>query len=98
MLKTPFWRRYARLLGPDPAGDVSDELGFHLQTRIDELVARGWNPDAARIEAERQFGDLEGVRAMGEQLGRERAERNRRREYLNEFLQDIRFGWRMLRK
>ena len=98
MSKTPIWRRYACLFGVDPARDVRDELGFHLQARVDDLVARGWEEAAARIEAERQFGDLEGVKAMGEQLGRERAERNRRREYLSEFLQDVRFGWRMLRK
>ena len=98
MPKIPIWRRYARLLGPDPSGDVRDELRFHLQARVDDLVSRGWDEKGARIEAERQFGDVEGVKAMGEQLGRERAEREGRRERWNEFLQDVRFGLRMMRK
>lgn len=98
MRKVPIWRRYARLFGPNPKADVQEELRFHLDERDDDLVARGWNARAAREEAERQFGDLERIKTMGEQLGRERAERNRRREYWGEFLQDVRFGWRMLRK
>jgi putative ABC transport system permease protein len=40
----PRWRRYLRFWGPDPAADVEDEFGFHLQERIDELVARGMDP------------------------------------------------------
>jgi hypothetical protein len=30
MKPNPMWRRYARMLGPDPAADVKDELSFHL--------------------------------------------------------------------
>ena len=36
---------------------MNDELQFHLGAKVDELVERGWQPDAARREAERQFGD-----------------------------------------
>ena len=56
MSPNPMWRRYARLFGPDPAEDVKDELRFHLQAKIDDLVSQGWSPVAARQEAERQFG------------------------------------------
>jgi hypothetical protein len=31
MTTPPFWRRYARFFGPDPAADVKDELRFHLE-------------------------------------------------------------------
>ena len=44
-------RRDRRLWGPDPARDVEDEFGFHVQERIDELVARGMEYRAAREEA-----------------------------------------------
>ena len=34
MPRVPLWRRYARLLGPDPQADVDDELRFHLDLKI----------------------------------------------------------------
>ena len=58
MTPLPFWRRYARFFGPDPAADVSDELRFHLEAKTTDLIRQGWNPEAARQEAERQFGDF----------------------------------------
>ena len=61
MTTTPFWRRYARFFGPDPAADVKDELAFHLQARTDDLMRQGLSADAARKEAERQFGDVRAV-------------------------------------
>jgi hypothetical protein len=33
------------------AHDVDEELAFHLETRVQQLVARGLSPDAARPEA-----------------------------------------------
>ena len=48
MTTTPIWRRYARLFGPDPAADVKEELGFHLDAKTDELIQQGWTPEAAR--------------------------------------------------
>jgi len=54
MKPIPFWRRYARLLRPDVPADVDDELRFHLAAKIDQLVAQGMRPDAARREAERR--------------------------------------------
>src|SRR5690606_1250728 len=38
MRETPFWRRYLRLLGNNPAADVEDELQFHLAMRVDDLM------------------------------------------------------------
>ncbi len=98
MARIPLWRRYARLFGADPAADVQDELRFHLNAKVDDLVARGWRPEAARNEAERQFGDLRRVQEMGEQLGRERERRRRRADYWKEFLRDLRFALRTLRR
>jgi len=42
--------------------DVDDEIAFHLQSRIDALIASGMPPDDARAAALRQFGDLVTVR------------------------------------
>lgn len=55
MKRIPMWRRFDRLLGADRASDVREELGFHIEARVDDLISRGWQPDAARREAERQL-------------------------------------------
>ena len=97
MKKTPIWRRYARLLGADPAADVEDELRFHLEAKADDLVARGWRPDAARVEAERQFGDVRTVRHIGKRRGENMERRKRWSEYLVECKRDVRYTLRTLR-
>ena len=65
MRPAPLWRRYDRLLGSDSASDVKDELRFHLETKVDDLVAQGWSPEDARKEAERQFGNILAVQRLG---------------------------------
>jgi hypothetical protein len=40
-----------------PGDDVDAELEFHFTEAIEALVAQGWPPDRARVEAERRFGD-----------------------------------------
>jgi predicted permease len=42
---------------PLPGDDVDAELEFHFTEAIEALVAQGWPPDRARVEAERRFGD-----------------------------------------
>ena len=96
MTPTPLWRRYARLFGPDPAADVKDELSFHLQAKIDDLVAQGWSPESARQEAERQFGDLRAVQQIGVRIGEKMERRKRLRDYWNDSLQDVRYTFRTL--
>jgi predicted permease len=96
MTPTPLWRRYARLFGPDPAADVKDELSFHLQAKIDDLVTQGWSPESARQEAERQFGDLRAVQQIGVRIGEKMERRKRLRDYWNDSLQDVRYTFRTL--
>jgi predicted permease len=96
MKRTPFWRRYARLLRPDVRADVDDELRFHLAAKVDELVAQGVRPDVARREAERQFGELSAVQAEGERLGHDRERSKQRKDYWGGLLQDLRYALRTL--
>jgi len=96
MKRTPFWRRYARLLRPDVRADVDDELRFHLAAKVDELVAQGVRPDVARREAERQFGELSAVQAVGERLGHDRERSKQRKDYWGGLLQDLRYAIRTL--
>ena len=58
MTPLPFWRRYARFFGSDPAADVKDELRFHLEAKTDDLIGQGWHPEAARKEAEPVRGEF----------------------------------------
>ena len=98
MPDVPLWRRYARLFGPDLKADVNDELRFHLEAKVDDLVAQGWSPKAAQEEAERQFGDFKSVQEAGEKLGRERQRKMQRKDYWGECWQDIRYGFRTLKR
>jgi predicted permease len=97
MKKNPIWRRYARLFGPDPIADVRDELRFHLDAKTDDLVRRGWRPDAARQEAERQFGDIGAVQNFGKRLGENMERRRRWNDFQVECGRDIRHTLRTLR-
>jgi len=92
------WRRYDRLTGPDPAADVNDELRFHLEAKIDDLIAQGWEPQAARQEAERIFGDIRAVQHIGERIGEKRQRRKHLSVYWSDWLQDLRYAVRMLVK
>jgi predicted permease len=96
MTPTPIWRRYARMFGPDPAADVKDELSFHLQAKIDDLVAQGWSPEAARHEAKRQFGDLRAMQQIGLRIGEKMERRKRLQDYWSDSLQDVRYTFRTL--
>jgi predicted permease len=96
MKPTPLWRRYARLFGADPAADVKDELRFHLEAKIDDLIAQGWRPEAARQEAERQFGDVRAVQQIGASIGEEMERRKRLKDYWSDSLQDVRYTLRTL--
>jgi predicted permease len=97
MKTTPLWRRYDRLSGSDPSADVKDELRFHLESKVDDLVANGWRPEEAREEAERQFGNLHQVQRLGERMGGYMDRRRRLSDYWFETCQDFRFTLRTLR-
>jgi putative ABC transport system permease protein len=87
-------RSARRLLGADPQADVRDELQFHVDAKVDDLIAAGWPPDEARQEAERQFGDRLSVQAIGERIGGTMERRRRVSDYGHECLQDLRFAYR----
>lgn len=97
MKRIPIWRRYDRLLGPDTKADIRAELRFHIACKTDELIAHGWNPKAARQEAERQLGNIAALQQTGERIGGSMERRRKLRQYCAEWLQDIRYTLRTLR-
>ena len=80
-----------------PVGqEVRDELDFHVEMRTRELIAGGMTPAAARDEAIRRLGGLEGMQTRLTKLGLERDREIRRRYYFRALVQDLRYGLRQL--
>jgi putative ABC transport system permease protein len=77
---------------------VEEEFAFHLDMRVSELIAQGWEPEAARAEARRQFGDLEDARKYCRQADEQRERQTMRGELWEEITQDVRFAVRTLRR
>ncbi len=68
--------------------ELSDELRFHLERLAEENVSRGMTPKEARFAALRELGGVE-------QIKEERRDM-RKVNYLENFLQDVRYGLRVL--
>ena len=83
--------------GASIAHELDDELAFHLETRIQRLVATGMSPEAAREEALRQFGDIEAVRHDCLILDHDRERAMRRSNMFDEMRQDLAYAFRALR-
>jgi predicted permease len=70
--------------------DLSDELQQHLEEKIEELVAAGMPKKEATAAARREFGNVTQVEHESREVWRWPS--------TEDFLMDIRFGMRMLRK
>jgi putative ABC transport system permease protein len=85
-----------RILGMAVEEEVRSELEFHLQMRVRDLERRGISSLAAREQAEREFGDYESIQSQCRTIASRRNRTMRRREWLGELRQDVRFGVRQL--
>ena len=94
----PLWRRVLRLYGPDPRADIRDEFAFHLEERIETLMAKGMSAASAREEALRRFGDLARAEATCYEIGSRRVRRVRWRERLESVGQDFVYAIRAMRR
>lgn len=92
------WTRFRQLWGPDPGGDVDDELTFHLEMRVAELVRKGETPARARELALARFGDVEASRRACLVIGERHGRQWRRTQWLSELAQDCRYALRTLRR
>jgi putative ABC transport system permease protein len=96
MVRIPGVRSLFRLPASERsvAGDIEDEIAFHLEERTQELTAEGMDPVAARTQAVREFGDVAEARAELEQIGRRRVRQTRRSSWWSDLRQDLRYGIR----
>ena len=69
--------------------DLSEELQYHLDQKTKEYAASGMPIEAARRKARREFGGIE--------QSKENCRDTRRVSYIQDLLQDLGFGLRMLR-
>lgn len=76
--------------------DVRDEIEFHMDSVVDELVARGMSPDDARREARQRFGDIDRHRAALESLDNDTMTRTRWTTRITEIASDLRYAARGL--
>jgi putative ABC transport system permease protein len=70
--------------------ELDDELRFHVERAIAVNVAAGMSREEARFAALREFGGIEQIR--------EECSDMRNVNWLQDFVQDVRYGLRMLRK
>ena len=84
---------------PDRAArEMDDEIHFHIDMRVAQLVARGWTPEAARIEATRRFGSFPEMRASLQAAARRREEMLTMADRWDALRNDIAYALRQIRR
>lgn len=94
------WRGVWRALSPkrmiEP--DVEEEISFHIEGRIRELVARGWGEKDARAHVLGRFGDVESVEEACRTYDAQRVEGETWRLTMEAWMRDVRFALRSMRR
>src|SRR5262245_1474063 len=70
--------------------ELDEELRYHIERQIEEHIAKGMTPEEARYAALRALGGIE--------QRKEECRDMRRVRWIEELMQDIRYGLRTLRK
>ena len=86
-----FWRR-------DPRRDVDDEIEFHMEARVADLVDRGLSPVDARRQAAAEFGNARAIREQTVAIDQRILRRGRRGEWWLDVLRDASVSLRSLRR
>ena len=95
LLKRLFhWDRF----GKNMESSLDEEVKFHLETRVEQLVAEGKTAEDAREEVLRRFGNPELVASRCREIDRAGLRRRFLRELLLDVFQDIRYALRGLRR
>ncbi len=93
--------RWFRALIPsrrNAARDVDDELRFHLESRVADLVARGVDLATARARASAEFGDQGAIREQTVRIDERIHRRRRLSDWVGEVWRDVLVGLRSLRR
>jgi len=77
---------------------VDDEIRFHLEMRVRELIQQGYSPEDARAMAEERFGPVRPIQATLLDSTRRRRHREHRVEVFRQLAQDAGYALRAFRK
>ncbi|MEO7999421.1 MAG: ABC transporter permease, partial [Gemmatimonadaceae bacterium] len=77
---------------------VDDELQFHFELAMRDLMAKGLSEGDARTQAEVRFGDVERTRSGLKAIDGARVRESRRSEWLANIVQDVRYALRGLKR
>lgn len=78
------------------ARELDEEVQFHIEQRVADLIAAGMTPEDARAEALRRFGDADDLRHYCKTIEEPHMRRLRMHEWWEGWTQDLRFGVRQL--
>ncbi len=95
------WPRLRRVFRLPPStrrvrAAVNDELRFHIDGRIDELMAQGMSRMEAELEARARFGDYQRIEAEVSRLDRYSHRRRTMTDRLEALVLDLRYSIRSL--
>lgn len=96
----PSLRRLFRLVGRPPTveEEIEQEIAFHLDEEIRELVARGYSAERAETEARQRFGSMADTRAALARIDRERRMQAHRASRFEDLGQDVGYALRGFRR
>jgi putative ABC transport system permease protein len=77
--------------------EVEEEIAFHIEMRTRRLVERGMDATAAREVVLANLGDINRLKRICVNLGRQREREMRLTQWLEEFGNDVRFSFRQLK-
>ena len=83
-------RRLRRTFVRRTSSDIADELRFHIEARIDDLVRDGMSRDEARAAARRRFGNLTALNEQTRDFATVR--------WARDGIDDLRLACRLLRR
>lgn len=90
----PLW--YVRRERKRVQDEIDEEIRFHLQLRVDELVAQGVPTEEARVEALRKFGSVERTRRYCRRQDERKEATIHRHLIIEDLGQDVRIALRGL--
>ncbi len=82
----------------DVRAEVEEELQYHLERCVDDLVSRGWTRAEAQAEALRQFGDIEETRTYCARESMRATSEERRTMWWDDLRQDLAYALRGLKR
>src|SRR6185295_10071994 len=81
----------------DVSRSINDELAFHFESTVNDLVSKGMTLEQARAEADRRFGDRQTAEQRMARLDKQRLGSDRRAAWWAAITQDAKYAVRGLR-